>query len=92
MRDHRDDVLRFSRDGSVPPTNNAAEKLVRPVKVQQKISGSFRSRSGAEASAVLRTVVETARMQGWNLLDTLQARSRGVGREAEAELTCGQFY
>ena len=75
MRDHRDDVLRFSRDGSVPPTNNAAERLVRPVKVQQKISGSFRSRSGAEASAVLRTVVETARMRGWNLLDTLQARS-----------------
>ena len=30
MRDHRDDVLRFSRDGSVPPTNNAAERLVRP--------------------------------------------------------------
>jgi transposase len=41
------------------------------MKLRQKISGGFRSRSGAEAFAVLRTVLSTARKQGWDILDTL---------------------
>ena len=41
--------------------------------MQQKISGSFRSEASARNHAVLRTVRDTARRQGWNLLETLQA-------------------
>ncbi|MCY4302580.1 MAG: transposase [Aestuariivita sp.] len=72
MRDHRDAVLRFTVNPEVPPTNNLAEQGVRPEKVQQKISGRFRSRSGATNRTIIRTVLGTARKQGWNRLDTLR--------------------
>ncbi|MCY4005792.1 MAG: transposase [Rhodobacteraceae bacterium] len=73
LRNNREDVLRFTRDPTVPVTNNEAERALRPLKVQQKISGSFRSPEGARNHAVLRTVLDTARKQDWNLLETLQA-------------------
>ncbi|GEM_PF-512683 len=67
------EVLRFARDPSVPATNNLAERLLRLYKVQQKISGCYRSVAGAVAQANLRTMLETARMQGWNVLETIEA-------------------
>ncbi len=73
LQDNREGVLRFTRDPTVPATNNEAERALRPLKVQQKISGSFRSTTGAQNHAVLRTVLDTARKQGWNLLETLRA-------------------
>ncbi len=72
LRDNREGVLRFTRDPTVPATNNEAERALRPLKVQQKISGSFRSTTGAQNHAVLRTVLDTARKPGWNLLETLR--------------------
>ncbi|MCY4005827.1 MAG: transposase [Rhodobacteraceae bacterium] len=72
LRDNRDGVLRFTRDPAVPATNNAAERALRPLKVQQKISGSFRSEAGARNHAALRTMLDTARKQGRNLLETLR--------------------
>jgi len=71
MRDHRESVLRFLTDPAVPFTNNQAEQDVRMMKVRQKVSGGFRSMSGAEAFATLRSVVSTARKQGIAILDTL---------------------
>ncbi|MCY4301691.1 MAG: transposase, partial [Aestuariivita sp.] len=72
LRDHRDSVLMVTMDPRVPATNNLAEQGVRPEKVQQKISGRFRSRSGATNRTIIRTVLATARKQGWNRLDTLR--------------------
>ncbi len=71
-RDHRHSVLRFTRDSRIPPTNKLAEPGVRPEKVQQKIAGSCRSRAGATNRTIIRTVLATARKQGWNMLDTLR--------------------
>ncbi len=73
LRDNREGVLRFTRDSTVPATNNEAERALRPLKVQQKISGSFRSTTGAQNHAVLRTGLDTDRKPGWNLLETLRA-------------------
>ena len=73
MRDYKQEVLRFARDPSVPATNNLAERLLRLYKIQQKISGCYRSVAGAVAQANLRTMLETARMQGWNVLETIEA-------------------
>ena len=42
-RDRRDDVLRFTTDTSIWPTNNISERGVRPLKTQQKISGRLAS-------------------------------------------------
>jgi len=71
LRDHKEDTLRFLHDPAVPFTNNQAERDLRMMKVRQKISGGFRSNSGAHTFAILRTVLSTARKQGWNILATL---------------------
>jgi len=66
--------VRFLTDPNVPFTNNQAERDGRMMKLRQKISGGFRSADGAEDFAVLRTLISTARKQGWNLLATLSAK------------------
>jgi len=67
----KQDVLRFLTDPRVPFTNNLAEQDGRMMKVQQKISGGFRSEDGAKDFAVIRSLLSTARKQGWNMLQTL---------------------
>jgi transposase len=69
----KQDVLRFLTDPSVPFTNNLAERDGRMMKLRQKISGGFRSEDGAKDFAVIRSVLSTARKQGWNMLQTLNA-------------------
>ena len=71
LRDRKQDALRFLTDPSVPFTNNLAEQDGRMMKLRQKISGGFRSTEGAEEFAVLRTLISTARKQGWDLLAAL---------------------
>jgi transposase len=75
LRDHKEATLRFLHDPTVPFTNNQAERDLRMMKVRQKISGGFRSETGAQTFATLRTVLSTARKQGWNILDTLSQPS-----------------
>src|SRR5215203_4209305 len=69
----RQDVLRFLTDPTVPFTNNLAEQDGRMMKVQQKISGGFRSDDGAKNFATIRSVLSTARKQGWSLIETLMS-------------------
>jgi transposase len=66
-------VLRFLTDPSVPFTNNLAERDGRMMKLRQKISGGFRSEQGAVDFAVVRSLISTARKQGWDPLETLTA-------------------
>jgi transposase len=67
----KQDVLRFLTDPRVPFTNNLVERDGRMMKLRQKISGGFRSEAGAEDFAVIRSLLSTARKQGWGLLQTL---------------------
>ncbi len=65
------DVLRFLTDPRVPFTNNLAERDGRMMKLRQKISGGFRGQDGASDFAVIRSLLSTARKQGWDLITTL---------------------
>jgi transposase len=74
---HRDEVLRSLDDTRVPFDNNQAERDLRMVKLQQKISGCWRTLPGAEAFLTVRSYVLTARKQGLNPLDVLRRLFHG---------------
>lgn len=67
----KEDVLRFLHDPRVPFTNNEAERAGRMMKLRQKISGGFRSLQGAHDFVVIRSLLSTAKKQGWDLISTL---------------------
>jgi transposase len=70
----KSDVLRFLTDPSVPFTNNLAERDGRMMKLRQKISGGFRSEHGAKDFGLIRSLLSTARKQGWDMLSTLTSQ------------------
>jgi transposase len=69
---YRDDVLRFAADFRVSFDNNQAERDVRMVKLQQKISGGWRSEDGARAFLAVRSYLSTARKHGQHALVVLR--------------------
>lgn len=77
LRKHQDAVLAFLSDLAVPFDNNLAERDVRMVKVQQKVSGTFRSNDGAIFFARIRGYVSTLRKQGQPIYAALEATLRG---------------
>jgi transposase len=73
FREHRDSLFVFLYDPAVPPTNNASEQALRHSVVHRKVTGGFRSDWGADAHAVVTTVLDTARKRGDDLLTTRHA-------------------
>lgn len=73
LRRDRDAVLRFLHDLAVPFDNNEAERDLRMMKVEQKVSGGFRTTDGAATFCTLRGYLTTARKQGVPALDALTA-------------------
>src|SRR5277367_3624187 len=73
LKKFKTETLRFLTDFDVPFTNNLAEQDLRMMKVKMKISGGFRTLEGARIFALLRSVVSTARKQGFNILQVLTA-------------------
>lgn len=59
-------MLRFLDDLRVPVDNNQAERELRMVKLQQKISGCWRTLAGAWAFLTVRSYVSSARKHGIN--------------------------
>lgn len=74
----REQVLAFLGDLTIPFDNNQAERDLRMLKVQQKVSGSFRSVAGAAAFACIRGYLSTLSKQGVALLDALEALLTGL--------------
>jgi transposase len=70
-RDRHGDVLRFTTDTSVWPTNNISERGVRPLKTQQKISGRLASDDVTQDRLDIRGYIDTARKHGHNAYEIL---------------------
>jgi transposase len=70
---HRDSLYVFLHRDDVEPTNNSSERDLRPAVIHRKVTGGYRSDRGAEASAILTTILTTARKCGENLLDALRS-------------------
>ena len=71
LRDYEGDVLRFMHDFRVPFDNNQAERDLRMAKVQQKVSGCFRSQQGAEAFCRIRGYISSLRKQALHVFSAL---------------------
>ena len=65
-------VFAFLDDLAIPFDNNQAERDLRGLKVQQKVSNCFRSDGGAAAFARIRGYLATLRKQGQALLAALE--------------------
>jgi transposase len=78
LRDQEGAVLRFMVDFRVPFDNNQAERDLRMAKVQQKVSGCFRSQQGATAFCRIRGYISTLRKQGPHVLNALEQVFRGA--------------
>jgi transposase len=77
LRTHQQAVFCFLEDLRVDFDNNLAERDLRMIKVQQKVSGCFRSLGGAQAFSRIRGYVSTLRKQGLPLLPALQSTLSG---------------
>ena len=72
-----DEVLAFLHDWTVPFDNNLAERDLRMIKVQQKISGTFRDAAGADAFCRIRGYIATLRKQARHVLTALEQAFAG---------------
>lgn len=72
LRNFEDDVLRFMENKLVTFTNNQGENALRMSKVQQKISGCFRSMEGAKIFCRIRSYILTCQKHGVSITEAFK--------------------
>ena len=77
LRNYEKETLLFMEDPLVPFTNNQAENDVRMTKVQQKISGCFRSMEGAKIFCRVRSFISTCQKNGVSSAAALKCLFQG---------------
>ncbi|MGO9902267.1 MAG: IS66 family transposase [Solirubrobacteraceae bacterium] len=77
LDERESEALRFATDFRVPFDNNLAERDIRMVKLQQKISGCWRTIEGAERFLAIRSYLSTARKHRQRPIDALTALTAG---------------
>jgi transposase len=77
LDEREQETLRFCHDFRVPFDNNLVERDLRMVKLQQKISGCWRTTRGAERFLAIRSYLSTARKQGRRPVEVLTQLAAG---------------
>lgn len=78
IRNQRQNLLTALLYPNVPLTNNQAERDLRGLVIQRKISGSSQSAQGAETTAILTSIVSTLTKRHINLLDGITQILKGA--------------
>lgn len=78
LQNFEEDVLRFMDNEIVPFTNNLGENDIRMTKVQQKISGCFRSKEGAHFFCRIRSYISSCRKQDISSTSALNLLFKGT--------------
>jgi transposase len=73
----REHLLRFLYHDEVQPTNNHAERQIRPAVIARKLSGCNRTPKGAQTHEVLASVAVTCRQQSVSFVDLARAALTG---------------
>ena len=76
--EYKEPILRFLTDLKVPFENNQAERDIRMMKLQQKISGTFRVIQGAGAFCRIRAYISTLRKNGLPIFEGILAALKGA--------------
>jgi transposase len=76
LRKHRPHLLRFLYVDGLDPTNNLAERQLRPGVIIRKTNGCNRTKGGAEAHSILTSVMVTCRQHSVPILDYMVSLQR----------------
>jgi transposase len=69
----RSHLFTFLEHPDAPPDNNGSERELRPTATYRKVTGSFRSKWGADLFAGVRSVIGTGARQGKNAYQAICA-------------------
>jgi hypothetical protein len=78
LDNRHDDVVRFCYDTRIPPTNNLAERDLRPNKIQQNVSGRLTSEDATTSRLTIRSYVSTAVKQGVDAMTAIRDAIAGT--------------